>query len=187
MPYKKVKTLLRRLLKRKPETPQLPINIINEFVTDFEKETAYLKTFAQVYKHHKMRAKIVKRMQLFEDHHDNWKEVQKVADAMLTLSETIKKSWTTKKEKALEGKTKSNRQIYDTLFQTLSKKNKAAIRRLAMKGEIACEHGVKLQRKYLYHIKDKRIKKSFEKALVDSYNIWEEFTNAIKEEKYKMV
>jgi hypothetical protein len=188
MPYKKIKSLLKNLFKNKPETPELPITIITEFTTDFEKETDHLKTFLSVYNKSKMRAKIEKRMQLFEGTHDkDWKEVQIVANAMITLAKTAKKSWTTKKQSSMGEKTKTNRQIYNILFHTLSKRNKVAIRRIAEKGEIACEHGVKLQRRYLFHVTDKRIKKSFEKALVDAYKIWEEFTDAIKEEKYKVI
>jgi hypothetical protein len=186
MPYQKIKAMLKQFLKTKQETPDLPTEVIDEFIKDFEAEVAHLKIFFSVYKRHHMRPKIEKRMKLFENHHDHWKEVQKTAAAMVKLAETAKKTWSTKKKKGITGETKTNKQIYNMLFHTLSKTNKGAIHRLAEKGEIACEHGVKLQRKYLFHITDKRIKKSFEKALVDAYKIWDEFTDAIKEREYKI-
>ncbi len=181
MLYNKIKNIIKKKFI-KEEVPKLPVTIINEFVKDFGKETVHLKFFFEVYSHHHMRAKIEERMKLFERHHNNWKEVQKVAMAMVTLHETIKKTWIIKKQKNVVGKRKTNKQIYNMLFNLV--KNKKMIEILAKNGELACEHGVKLQREYLYHITNPRIKKSFETTLVDAYNLWKEFTASVKEKEY---
>jgi len=186
MPIKTIKKLLRKL-KPKKQTPELPISVINEFVEEFENETKNIEIFLSVYKKHKMRKKIEKRMKLFEGHHNKWKDVQKVANSAVLLSKTIKKQWTIKKQKAWINKIRKRKQIYNALFNITSNKNKSALRLMREKEEKACEAGVNLQREYLYSITDKRIKKTFEEALVDSYTIWKKFTSALEEEKYKIV